>query len=193
MSARRKVAVALLLMMPALTSCRLSRKPKPVPLPAKIPVQTQPAPAPPPQQLEPPPQIPPNTEAEGPIGLPQQEPEPLPPPPPVKKTPPRPAPRVPPAAETPPPPAPAPQLVPMLTPAQRQDLERSVGDRINRAQNILASIAGRRLSREQQDMAGQIRTFLRQAEEARGTDLLRANNLAERAEVLAQDLAKRLR
>ena len=117
----------------------------------------------------------------------------IPTPPSEEKRAPRPAPRVPAAAETPPPPAPAPQLVPMLTPAQRQELERSVNDRIGRAQNILGSILGKRLSGEQEDMVGQIRTFLKQAEEARGTDLLRANNLAERSEVLAQNLARRLR
>jgi hypothetical protein len=38
----------------------------------------------------------------------------------------------------------------------------------------------------------QIRTFMEQAEEARRTDLLRARNLAERAEVLALDLARQL-
>ncbi len=81
----------------------------------------------------------------------------------------------------------------MLTPVQQQELERSTGERIARAQNILASISRKRLNKEQGDMAGQIRTFLKQAEEARGTDLLRANNLAERAEVLAQELANRLR
>ena len=192
MSARKKVAVALLLMMPALTSCRLFRKPKPVLLPAKIPVQTRPVPAPPPE-VEPPPEIPVDTEVQSPADLLREPPMVIPTPPSEEKRAPRPAPRVPAAAETPPPPAPAPQLVPMLTPAQRQELERSVNDRIGRAQNILASIAGRRLRREQQDMAGQIRTFLKQAEEARGTDLLRANNLAERAEVLAQNLARRLR
>ena len=57
----------------------------------------------------------------------------------------------------------------------------------------MAAIGGRRLNSEQEDLAAQIRTFIRQAEEARTTDLLRANNLAERAEVFAAELAKRLR
>jgi hypothetical protein len=188
MSARKRVAVALLLALPALTSCRLFRKPKPVPRPFKLPVQTRPAPAPP-ALLEPPPEIPPDTTAQGPATLPHQEP-PLPAPPPARKTPPR---FAAPAAEAPQAATPAPLLVPVLTPAQRQELERSVNERTSRAQRVLASIAGRRLSREQAELAGQIRTFLKQAEEARGTDLLRANNLAERAEVLAEDLALRLR
>jgi hypothetical protein len=81
----------------------------------------------------------------------------------------------------------------MLTAAEKQNLERSVSDRIARAQSTLAAVGGRRLSSEQEDLAAQIRTFIRQAEEARATDLLRANNLAERAEVFAAELAKRLR
>jgi hypothetical protein len=81
----------------------------------------------------------------------------------------------------------------MLSPAQRQDLERSVSDRLARAQNTLASIGGRKLSEEQEELAAQIRTFIRQAEEARTSDLLRANSLAERAVVFAAELAKRLR
>jgi hypothetical protein len=81
----------------------------------------------------------------------------------------------------------------MLTPAQRQELERSINERIRRTQGILASIGARSLNGELGDLARQIRTFLQQAQDARSTDLLRANNLAERAEVLAQDLAKRLR
>jgi hypothetical protein len=81
----------------------------------------------------------------------------------------------------------------MLTQAQRQELERAVNERIGRAQSVLASMAGRRLAGGPAEMVNQIRTFIKQAEEARDTDLLRANNLAERAEVLAQELAKRVR
>jgi type IV secretory pathway VirB10-like protein len=194
MTARMPATLALLVALSVLASCWPFRKAKPVPQPAKIPVQTQPVPAPPPK-LEPPPQIPANTQSESHVPLPPMETQPLPPPPPAKKLPSRPAPRVqPPAAEAPPPPpAPAPQLVPVLTAAQRQELENSVNERISRAQNILASIAGKRLSSEQENTVGQIRTFLKQAEEARGSDLLRANNLAERARVLAEELARRLR
>jgi hypothetical protein len=192
MIASRRVALVLLLLLPSLTSCWPFHKKKPVPPPAKLPVQTRPAPAPPPV-LEPPPQLPPGSGAPKPAELPQQKQEGLPPPPPVQKPAARPTPRPQVVEQPPPPAAPAPQLVPMLSPAQRQELERSVNDRVSRTQSILASIAGKRLSNEQEDMVGQIRTFLRQTEEARGTDLLRANNLAERAVVLAEDLARRLR
>ncbi len=197
MTARTAATLALLLMAVSLAGCWPFRKPKPVPPPAKLPAQTQPKQAPkppaPPPKLESPPQIPPTAEAQSPVILQQTAPQPLPPPPPMKKRSPQPSPRVPPAAETPPPPAPAPQLVPMLTPAQRHELERSVTDRIYRAQNLLASISQRQLNAEQEEIVGQIRTFLKQAEEARSSDLLRANNLAERAHVLAEDLVRRLR
>jgi len=192
MNARLRMAVALLLVAFALTSCRLFHKPKPLPPPLRLPPQIQKAPPPPPP-LEPPPQVPASSPVQGPPGLPQEEPLALPPPPPEKKRPSPAGPRAPAPAEAPPPAAPAPQLRPVLTPAQQQELERSVGERIARARSVLASISRKRLTREQANMAEQIRTFLKQAEEARGTDLLRANNLAERAEVLAQDLANRLR
>jgi hypothetical protein len=80
-----------------------------------------------------------------------------------------------------------------LTPSQTQELERAISDRLARAQAILKSIEGRLRSRSQFAAARRIRTFIDQAEEARKTDLLRANNLAERAEVLAQDLAQQMR
>ena len=195
MSVGIRVATAvLLILLPAATSCRWFRKPKPVPRPAQIPVQTEPAKPAPPAPLEPPPGIP-TAEPEA-AGIPGAEPQPLPPPPAEKKRPSPAGPRVPAPSTEPaaaPPAAPAPQLRPMLTTAQRQELERSINERFSRTKGILASIGARSLNGELGDLVRQIRTFMAQAEEARRTDLLRANNLAERAEVLAQDLAKRLR
>jgi hypothetical protein len=78
----------------------------------------------------------------------------------------------------------------MLSSAQRQELQRTISERIGRARAVLKSLEGKRPAREQ---VIQIQTFIDQAEEARKTDLLRANNLAERAEVLANDLASRVR
>ena len=78
----------------------------------------------------------------------------------------------------------------MLSSAQRRELERTINERIGRARGVLRSLQGKRLAKEQ---VIQIQTFIDQAEDARKTDLLRANNLAERAEVLANDLASRVR
>ncbi len=81
----------------------------------------------------------------------------------------------------------------MLTPDERAALDRQVGARIRRAAALLRAVEGTPLSGEQAALAAQVKTFLRQAEEARNTDLLRANNLAERAEVLAVELSRRVR
>ena len=190
-SARMRAAIVVLMLAPGLTSCRLFRKPKPVPIPAP-PVQVQPAPVPKPPNPEPevpPPELKPS-EPQPPALFPQPPPE-LPPPPSQKRPSPL-GPRAPaPAAQ--PSPAPAPQLRPMLSSAQRRELERTINERIGRARGVLKSLQGKRLAREQADIVNQIRTFIEQAEEARRTDLLRANNLAERAEVLANDLANRVR
>jgi hypothetical protein len=97
------------------------------------------------------------------------------------------------AQPAPSPPPPTPQLRPILTASQTQELERTIADRLSRAQGVLRSVQGRRLSRPQAASVSQIRTFIDQAEEARKTDLPRANNLAERAEVLAMDLARQVR
>jgi hypothetical protein len=83
-----------------------------------------------------------------------------------------------------------PQLRPILTPEQRQQLGESVTQRLDRAQRALRSIESRKLNKQQAAAAQQIRTFIRQAQDARKVDLIRANNLAERAEVLALDLLK---
>ena len=81
----------------------------------------------------------------------------------------------------------------MLTPAQSQQLQRDVDRRLGRAQASLSALAGKTLTSEDAALVTQIRTFISQAREARQTDPLRASNLAERAEVLARDLVRRLR
>lgn len=188
--------LVVLLLWPGLVSCRLFHKPqRAIPPPFRPPVQTDsadsrktaepPAPAPAPE-------IPPSEQAEPMVMIPETLQRPLPPPP---------KPRIPtsqpvqqPQAQTAPPPfAPAPQLRPILTPSQTQELERSINDRLARAQAILKSLENRRLARSRTALSNQIRTFIDQAEEVRKVDLLRANNLAERAEVLALDLAQQMR
>lgn len=68
-----------------------------------------------------------------------------------------------------------------------------VHKRITSARLSLASIQNRSLNPEQKAAVTQIRVFLDQAEDARKNDLIRANNLAERADVLARDLVAGLR
>lgn len=92
-----------------------------------------------------------------------------------------------------PPAAPPPQLKQILTPEQRAALERNINERLARARATLASLRGKTLDLQQTALVEHIRTFIAQAEEARSTDLLRASNLAERADVLARDLAVSVR
>jgi hypothetical protein len=183
MNARVQVMIVALVLAPALTSCR--KKPPKLfvpPPPAQVQPVTQSSP-----ELAPPPELPP---AESPLPAVVGEPQSQLPPPPSQRRPSPAGPRVP--SQTQPPAAP-PQLRPMLTETQRKELARLTDERISRARRVLRSLEGRRLARDQASIAGQIRTFIGQAEEARYTDLLRASNLAERAEVLANDLARRAR
>jgi hypothetical protein len=53
-------------------------------------------------------------------------------------------------------------------------------------------VAGKALNAEQSEIAERIRTFQKQAEQARDQDLVTAVNLARRADLLAQDLVERL-
>jgi hypothetical protein len=57
----------------------------------------------------------------------------------------------------------------------------------------LNSIAGRQLNKDQQAEVEQIRNFMQQAQGSRGSDPGGAKSLAERAEVLARDLAATFR
>ncbi len=90
------------------------------------------------------------------------------------------------------PPAQVPQLEQILTAEQQQAYNDEIDRNISRAQRTVTTLNGRRLSGEQQTYLDRIRTFLQQASEARKSDLFRARNLAERASVLADDLAKSL-
>ena len=195
MRAGLRVMLVVLLLTPGLVSCRLFQKKRPMPPPFRPPLQTDSAtsrnPVEPPESA-PAPEIPPAEQAEPLVMIPTTLQRPLPPPPKPRVAVSQPV-QQPQAQPAPPPPAPAPLLRPILTLSQTQELERTIADRVSRAQGILRSLDGRRLSRSQAAAASQIRTFIAQAEQARKADLLRANNLAERAVVLALDLAQQMR
>jgi hypothetical protein len=117
--------------------------------------------------------------------------------------PPRPAPpqrRAPPAAPrtatsgTPAAPdAPAPpQLGQIFTPDQTREYNRTLNESLERVRKALAVLGGKNLNAEQSEIANRIRTFERQAEQAREQDLVTAVSLARRADLLAQDLLDRL-
>lgn len=197
----RGVGIWILAALMALTSpaCRWFRRTPKQP-PAPKPAPTAPAPAPPPRttaapELEPP-QLPP-----GPPPMAQL------PPPPVEVAKPKPPPRPPrrsrtvrkaqppspprePVEEPPKPAAPLPQLEQILTPEQRREANRVIDQCAARVQQVLAAFHNRTLTAEQTTALARIRAFLEQAQQTRGSDLLTARALAERAAVLAEDLLK---
>jgi hypothetical protein len=145
-------------------------------------------------ELPPPPEIdmPEDTTITG--GIPAAMP-PLPPPPPA---PPR---RIPPpvrATTQPPAVVPpevqptAPRLGQIFTAEQLRDYNRAVDESLDRVRRVLGSVTGRNLNAELSEIVSRIQTFQKQAEQAREQDLVTAVNLARRADLLAQDLVKRL-
>lgn len=92
----------------------------------------------------------------------------------------------------------APALVPNPTPSLQPILgTREIEERNQRIQRYLdkARLVVLKAERSQPDertrqLIAQVRTFLQQAEESRKVDLVRAENLAERAEVLSRGLIR---
>jgi hypothetical protein len=90
-------------------------------------------------------------------------------------------------------PAPVPSLGQMLTDDQRRDYETHIHDALERARANLRKARGNtKLTEAQQRMASQVETFVAQAEDRSKTDLVSARSLAERADLLAKDLAESL-
>ncbi len=145
------------------------------------------------------PEIPAAPEVELDWGMPQIEgfPESLPtavapPPPAPRRTPPPVRATAPPPAVIPPEPQPAPRLGQIFTAEQSREYNRSLDESLDRVRKILGSVGGRNLNPELTQIVERIQTFQKQAEQAREQDLVTAVNLARRADLLAQDLVKRL-
>jgi hypothetical protein len=85
----------------------------------------------------------------------------------------------------------APQISPVLTPADRDRLTRLTTDQIRTAEHNLQLAAGRRLNPLQNDLKTKAEGFLKQAHDAvAANDWVRAQNLAEKAQVLSSELLK---
>ena len=117
---------------------------------------------------------------------------PAPPPPQPRRTPPPVRATAPPAAVIPPEQPPTPQLRQIFTADQLREYNRSLDESLDRVRRVLGSVAGKNLNPELTQIVGRIQTFQKQAEQAREQDLVTAVNLARRADLLAQDLVKRL-
>ena len=125
-------------------------------------------------------------------GIPATMPPTVPPPrPPPRRTPP-PVRAAQPAAAVPPEVPPAPRLGQIFTAEQLREYNRAVDESLDRVRRVLGSVAGRNLNPELAEIVRRIQTFQKQAEQAREQDLVTAVNLARRADLLAQDLIKRL-
>ena len=178
------------------TSCFFSKKPRP----AQITVPPPPEPDTRPAVLPQPPNLPAQEQPRP--SLAQDQPET--PPPPAEPTPRRarrahvqpPATTPPQTAETPPPVAadpPAPRLGQMLSPEQQRDYTNAINTSVARARQNVGYLRAHSLTEDQKAVVAQIEAFLTQVDEARKYDLVAARSLAERADVLAGDLAKAVR
>jgi hypothetical protein len=99
-----------------------------------------------------------------------------------------------PAAPPPPPaPTPAPKLGDVLTADERKQLGSAIDQSLANAQASIDHIRGRQLTAAQAEDLEQIRNFVKQAQTTRESDPGGAKSLAERAEVLARDLAAMFR
>ena len=146
------------------------------------------------------PEIPPAPEVDLDSEMPQIQgfPESLPasagPPPPVpRRMPPPVRATAPPPAVIPPEPQPTPpRLAQIFTAEQLREYNRTLDESLDRVKRLLGNVAGKNLTPELAQIVGRIQTFQKQAEQAREQDLVTAVNLARRADLLAQDLVKRL-
>ena len=88
--------------------------------------------------------------------------------------------------------APVPQLGRIITAEERDQNLRVLQDNLTRAKDRVEILRGRRLSLGQRDALRRIESFIAQAEAARGADLIRAVNLAVRADVLSRELEQQV-
>jgi len=194
MSSRLCVLVVALTMAVLAPSCSrvFHRKAKAVPPPPPItqplPQATVAAPAAPALCPEPP-QLPPQQAKIPPLGLPEATLPPGPPRPRPQRTV-KTEPATPAEAQPAQPAAAIPQLEQMLSPEQQRAYNEEIDRNIGNAQKTVAQLNTRKLTREQAGYLDRVVAFIQQATEARKTDLLRARNLAERANVLADDLRR---
>jgi hypothetical protein len=154
-----------------------------------------------------PPMSPPAAEAPpSPPIVPAAPPVTAPPPkaPPVRKTPPPPpvSPVAPPVTAPPPimppvgeePPSPPPLLSPQMGREEQDRLRREADNRIKSAEQTLAQIDQKKLPARQQETSSTIQSFLVKAKEALSAqDYSRATNLADKAQILAEELVRGLR
>jgi hypothetical protein len=98
-----------------------------------------------------------------------------------------------PAEAAPVPSEPSPRLGVLLSRAEQRSYNTAIDEAIQRTENNVKKLAGRRLSQDQSVNLQRVQAFLQQARQARGSDLVTARSLAQRADTLAQDLVRGVR
>lgn len=100
-----------------------------------------------------------------------------------------------PAPANPAPPVTKPEikLAEVLTEEQRRDYNQTIDESVGEARRALVSLQGRTLSREQSENESRVRTFIRQAEETRASDVRAAAQFSRRAALLARELLETLK
>ncbi len=85
------------------------------------------------------------------------------------------------------------KLAEVLTEEQRRGYNQTIDESIGEARRALLSLQGRSLSREQSENESRVRTFIRQAEETRASDVRAAAQFSRRAALLARELLETLK
>ena len=204
---RVELTVLLALVSILLTASACSKKwASAKPLPPSVAAEPPPVPPPPsrgpvsvPQtqaELPPPQPVPDGAEppTRGPLPAPAREPmgPPVPAEAEVAVQEPQPAPERP-AVAPPDGRTPVPALQQVLTASERQQYNQVIDSRIAQTRESLRRLNGRSLDQDQKSQFKRIQVFLRQAGEARTQNPALASNLAERARLLAEDLARNFR
>jgi hypothetical protein len=87
----------------------------------------------------------------------------------------------------------APIIVPELTAEERAAAQQQTGQSIGVVERNLATTRGKNLNAAQIDLASKVRSFISDARDAAGvSDWIRARDLAKKAQVLSEELAKSL-
>lgn len=88
---------------------------------------------------------------------------------------------------------PAPQISLQISPGDQAKYERETNEDISVAERNLQQASGKQLSAAQQDLVEKIRSFLNQSRDAgKGGDWTRAQNLAQKARLLSDELVNSL-
>ena len=85
-----------------------------------------------------------------------------------------------------------PQLSEILTEDRKRQYEAELASSVLRATAVVRKASSRTLNTRQSETLQRIKTFLEQAEESKGKDLAMARLLAQRADLLGQDLMNSL-